>query len=99
MSEPLLAPLPAIELVLTQQTALFFDVDVAVTKRVHSKEIIAVPQLETDHLFGSEQIDKLGLFVAALLQQLVSAGSWPDPFYPLVPFASSVVLCCVFFIY
>jgi len=37
---------------------------------VYGQEIVAVSQLETDHLFGTEQIDKLRLFVAALFEQL-----------------------------
>jgi len=71
VSESLLPALPAVELALPQKSALLFDVDVTVPQRIHGQEIVAVTQLEADHLLGRLQVPELGLLVTALLEQLL----------------------------
>ena len=70
VSESLLAALPAVKFVLAEEPTLFLDVDVAVAQRVHGQQIVAVTQLEADHLLGGHQIGKFRLLIAALLEQL-----------------------------
>ena len=72
VAQALLAALPAVELALAQQPALFFDVDVAVAQRVHGQQVVAVAQLEAHHLLGRRQVGEFRLLVdAALLEQLL----------------------------
>lgn len=45
-------PLPHQELVLSQQPSLFLDIHVTVPQRVLGQQIVAVPQLEANHILG-----------------------------------------------
>ena len=71
MPQAFLPSLPAVKLVLAQETALLLDVDIAVPQRVHGKKVVAVTQLEAHHLLGGHQIRKFRLLVAALLEELL----------------------------
>lgn len=63
VSQSLLAALPAVELVLTQQSALLLHVHVAVAQRVHGEQVVTVAKLEADHLLGGDEVRVFRLLV------------------------------------
>jgi hypothetical protein len=71
VSKSLLSTLPTIELALSQQTALLFDVDVTVSKRIHGQQVVAVTQLKTNHLFSPQKVDKFRFLVTTFFKQLL----------------------------